>query len=159
MIRRWLALTAIALLLVPPAEAVAKPRGCFTKAEQNAEEIVRFGLKLREGGINCDGDPWNRRTRPLWDKVSDDYDAQFRQNTDIRNKAFLREFENDAEHRLQLWNGRIVFYYRHYPLSGAYCDGIRKMLTDADKNGWVKLTKQARLARDEVRMTYEPCDK
>ncbi len=157
--RHLVVLVAVAVLLAPSAEALAKPRGCFTKGEQAAEEIVRFGLKLREGGIACDGAPWERRTRPLWDQVSTDYDAQFKQQTDTRNKAFMREFENDAEHRLSLWNARIVFYYRHYPLSGAYCDGIKKMLTDADKNGWVKLTKQAHLAHDEVRMTYEPCDK
>jgi hypothetical protein len=156
---RWPALIAVLALLAPSASAVAKPRGCFTKAEQQAEEIVRYGLKLREGGRGCDGQPWYRYTLPAWEAVDKLYGPQFRQQTDIRTKAFQREFANDAEHRLSLWNARIVFYYRHYPLSGAYCDDVKKMLANAQKDGWVKLTKQAHLSRDEVRMTYEPCDK
>ena len=150
---------AIALLLAPCADAIAKPRGCFTKAEQRAEEVVRHGLRLREGGEGCDGPPWEAGTKPLWEAVNTQFGPQFAQQTDIRNKAFLREFANDAEHKLNQWNARIVFYFRNYPLSPVYCASIKKMLTEAPQKGWRDIVKQAHYAADEIRMTYEPCDK
>ncbi|HEY1720246.1 MAG TPA: hypothetical protein VGG27_03300 [Magnetospirillaceae bacterium] len=157
--RRVLALVGIVALLAPSAEALAKARGCFTKKEQQAEEVVRQGLRMREGGEGCDGAPWYAETKPLWDMVNQQFGAQFAEQTDIRNKAFMREFENDAEHKLSLWNARIVFYFRNYPLSAGYCTTVKKMLTDAPQKGWKDIIKQAHYARDEIRMTYEPCDK
>jgi hypothetical protein len=150
-------LAALAFSL--PVEAFAKPRGCFTPAEQAAEWQVRHGLRLREGGIGCDGAPWYAGTKPLWESVDKQFGPQFKRETDIRAAAFQREFENDAEHKLSQWNARIVFYFRHYTLSPTYCGGIKTMLQDMLDKGWRLFTKQAYYARDEIRMTYEPCDK
>lgn len=150
---------ALLALAVPGQDAFAKPRGCFTKAEQNAELLVRAGLRLREGGVACDREPWNAGTRPLWDAVDKQFGPQFKQQSDIRRAAFEREFENDAEHKLTMWNSRIVFYFRNYPLSAVYCDSIKKTLQEMPTKGWQSFVKQARYATDEIRMTYEPCDK
>ncbi len=158
-IRRVLVFVAVLAVLAPTADAVAKARGCFTKPEMAAEEMVRHGLRLREGGETCDGEPWNEHTKPLWEAVDKQFGPQFKQQTEIRRAAFMREFEFDAEHKLTQWNARIVFYFRHYPLSAGYCGAVKKMLTDMQSKGWPMFVKQAHFARDEVRMIYEPCDK
>lgn len=146
------------LCAIAPEQSLAKPRGCFTKAEQAAEWQVRHGLRLREGGIACDGSPWDAGTKPLWESVDKQFGPQFKQQTDIRAAAFQREFEGDAENKLTRWNGRIVFYFRNYPLSATYCSSIKTMLSDMLAKGWRVFTRQAYYARDEIRMTYKPCD-
>jgi hypothetical protein len=85
---RW-ALTSLTALafsfaLVPGPQALAKPRGCFTKSEQTAEEIVRYGLRLREGAMGCDGAPWEAHTQPLWEAVDKQFGPQFKQQTDAQ---------------------------------------------------------------------------
>ena len=104
--RRAIAALALLALAAPSSDALAKPRGCFTKAEQNAELLVRAGLRLRESGIACDDEPWNAGTRPLWEAVDKQFGPQFKQQSDIRRAAFDREFGNDAEHKLTMWNSR-----------------------------------------------------
>ncbi len=152
----------VTVALVPalaPTTLDAKPRGCFTKSEQTAEEVVRYGLRLREGAMGCDGAPWEAHTQPLWEAVDKQFGPQFKQQTDARAKAFVREFENDAEHKLTQWNARIVFYYRNYPLSPVYCDSIKKEMMQMQAKGWNAFVKLAKLAREDIRMTYQPCDK
>ena len=139
------------------AQVQDKPRHCFTRAEQGAEVMVRYGLRLREGGNACNESPWDAGTLPLWQAVDKQFGPQFKQQTDIRAAAFQREFENDAENKLTQWNARIVFYFRNYPLSPTYCAGIKTMLNDMLAKGWRVFTKQAYYARDEIRMTYQPC--
>jgi len=157
--RRFAALVAVlALSLAPLPAAEAKPRGCFTKQEQTAEEVVRYGLRLREGGRGCDEAPWNAGTQPLWDAVDKQFGDQFKQQTETRRKAFEREFEKDAENNLNRWNARIVFYYRNYPLSPVYCDLLKTQLVNVVKKPWGAFVKQSAIARDDVRMTYQPCD-
>jgi hypothetical protein len=159
--RRPVALVAVlafSAALAPISDLLAKPRGCFTKAEQTAEEVVRYGLKLREGANGCDGAPWDVPTLPLWEALDKQFGAQFKQQTDLRAKAFQREFENDAENKLSQWNARIVFYYRHYPLSPVYCGGIKSDLEAIPKKSWNAFVKRAVIARDDIRMTYQPCD-
>ncbi len=153
-----LALVAM-MCAVAPEQVLAKARGCFTPQEQAAEWQVRQGLRLREGGLACDGAPWYAGTKPLWEQVDKQFGPQMKRQTDIRQAAFLREFENDAEHKLSQWNARIVFYFRNYPLSPTYCGNVKTMLNDILAKGWKVFTKQAYYARDEIRMTYEPCDK
>ena len=153
-----LAILTIGAAAVPVSDSIAKPRGCFSKAEQTAEEVVRYGLRLRESGRACDGAPWEAGTAPLWEAVDKQFGPQFKQQTDIRAKAFQREFENDAENKLTQWNARIVFYYRHYPLSPVYCDGIKADLEAIPKKGWANFVKRSVIAHDDIRMTYKPCD-
>ncbi len=154
----WLILPLFAGAVSDAPQALAKPRGCFTKAEQGAEEMVRFGLRLREGARGCDADPYDEATQPMWEQIDKDLGPQMKQQTDIRRAAFVREFENDAENKLSVWDARIVFFYRNYPLSQVYCDNIKKLLTDTQKTGWNGFRKRAIIARDEIRMTYTPCD-
>jgi hypothetical protein len=56
-----------------------------------------------------------------------------------------------------MWNGRIVFHFRHYPLSGVYCAGIKEMLDNVMKKGWGVVVRSAKKGVDEVKMDYRPC--
>lgn len=143
--------------LAVSALAAGKPRGCFTLAEINAERLVRQGLRLREGAVGCDGDPWNARTLSLWRDIDKRFGAQFAQQTKIRHDAFVREFDKDAENRITQWDGRIVTFYRGYPLSGVYCTGVRNQLTEMQKSGWASLKKHATVAPDDVKFVFKSC--
>lgn len=134
-----------------------KPKICFTPAEENAEQLVRGGLRLREGAAACDGRPYNMQTQALWDQIDQRFGPRFKQQTDIRGKAFAREFTNDAENREKMWDGRTVLHFRNYPLSAAYCTEIKNSLQAMLKSGWGAFVKQAQRAKDEVEMDYRPC--
>ncbi len=155
---RLLALLLICCFLAAPASA-QKARECFSKAEETAEQNVREGLRLREGALGCDGQPWNAGTRALWEDIDRQFGPRFAAQTKVRERAFQREFADDADNRLGMWNGRIVMYFRNYPLSNLYCRDIRAMLLEMQKRGWGYFTVQAAKARDVVKMDYRPCDK
>ncbi len=154
---RRAALLLLLCLLPHLALAQGRPMECFTKAEQRAEQMVREGLRLREGAIGCDGPPWRAGTRPLWDDIDRRFGGQFAAQTRVRERAFRREFAKDAENRLQMWNGRIVMHFRHYPLSETYCAGIKDVLQKMQKGGWRAFTGLAAKAKDQVKMDYRPC--
>jgi hypothetical protein len=157
---RWpIALLLLVSIMPTSALAQAQGRGCFTKAEEAAEQIVREGLRLREGARACDGAPWHMHTLPLWDDVDQRFGPRFAAQTRLRRIAFQREFTGDADNRLEAWNGRIVFHFRHYPLSGVYCAGIKDMLEQTQKKGWGVLQRRALKAADEVKMDYRICQK
>jgi hypothetical protein len=137
--------------------AEAKEKMCFTPVEQTAEQLVRGGLRLREGALGCDGPPWELHTKPLWEQVDKKLGYQFRQQTDIRRGAFTREFSQDAENREKMWDGRTVLFYRNYPLSKLYCGEIKTQLETILKSGWTAFAKQATRAKDEVEMDYRVC--
>jgi len=137
--------------------AFAKPKICFTKAEENAEMLVRGGLRLREGAAGCDGRPYEMHTQPIWDQINQKFGPKFKQQTDLRRKAFVREFANDAENRVQAWDGRTVLYFRNYPLSQVYCAQVKKSLEDFLKTGWESFAKTARLYRIQVEDDYRAC--
>jgi hypothetical protein len=157
---RWLLSLFVIVSLMPAvAQAQANGSGCFRKAEQTAEQIVREGLRLREGARGCDGPPWNMRTLALWEEVDKRFGARFAAQTQIRQKAFQREFSDDADNRVDMWNGRIVLHFRHYPLSEVYCAGIKDMLEQTLKKGWGVLQRSAAKGAGEVEMDYRPCEK
>ncbi len=135
-----------------------KPRVCFTKAEESAEQIVRGGLRLREGAAGCDARPWDMHTQPLWDKIEKQFGSRLKQQTDIRRKAFQREFSKDAENSEQAWDGRTVLYFRNYPLSVPYCAEVKKNLEDFLKKGWPVFVASTRLYRIPVEEDYKICD-
>lgn len=155
--------TAIALLVAcslfsETALAAAKPKICFTKAEESAEQLVRGGLRLREGANGCDERPWSAGTAPLWKQVDEKFGPKFKQQTDIRRTAFVREFSKDVENHIQAWDGRTVLYYRNYPLSIVYCEQVKKSLNDMlGRSGWGGFQKSARLYRIPVEDDYKPC--
>jgi hypothetical protein len=156
--RRSLILFLLLSLLPTQVLAEAKARNCFTKAEQTAEQIVREGLRLREGATGCDGPPWKMHTLSLWMSVDQRLGSRFAAQTRIRKKAFQREFSDDADNRLEMWNGRIVLHYRNYPLSDVYCAGVKDMLDNALKKGWGAVTRSAARGADEVKMDYRYCE-
>jgi hypothetical protein len=134
-----------------------KPKICFTKAEENAEQIVRAGLRLREGAAGCDERPWDMHTQPLWDRVDKQFGPRFKQQTDIRGKAFQREFSKDVENQERAWDGRTVLYFRNYPLSVPYCTEVKQNLDDLLKKGWASFVARARLYRIPVEDDYQSC--
>jgi len=152
-------LLLICSLLAEDALAAGpKPKICFTKAEENAEQIVRGGLRLREGANGCDARPWMAQTKPLWDQVDQRFGPRFKQQTNIRRAAFVREFANDAENQVQAWDGRTVLYFRNLPLSVPYCAEIKKTLQDLlGKSGWGGFISRSRLYRIPVEDDYKPC--
>ncbi|HXP97276.1 MAG TPA: hypothetical protein VN809_11225 [Telmatospirillum sp.] len=156
--RRLFSLFLIASLIPAPALAQTQERGCFTKAEQKAEQIVREGLRLREGAKGCDGPPWGLHTLSLWTSVDQRFGPQFAAQTRVRKSAFQREFSDDADNRLDMWNGRIVLHFRHYPLSEVYCAGIKDMLDNTLKKGWGVVARSAAKGVDEVKMDYRLCE-
>ena len=156
---KTLASLLILSMLLAVAPAQAKPRGCFTKTEETAEQVVRQGLRLREGAKLCDGDPWRVPTLRLWTAIDQQFGAQFANQTQIRKAAFQREFEKDAENHLTQWDGRIVNYFRYYPLSPEYCVSIKNILLETQKKGWGAVLLHASKSKDEVRMDYRSCDK
>lgn len=143
----------------PAAQAAAQPKshGCFTMVEEVAEQIVREGVRLREGAAACDETPWNMGTRPLWVAVDKQFGPRFAAQTAIRQRAFEREFAGDAGNRLDQWNGRIVMHFRQYPLSALYCRGIKDELQQFQRRGWKYFTNQAAKAKEAVHMDYNPC--
>jgi hypothetical protein len=153
-----LALFLCFALIGPGADAAGpKPKICFTPAEESAEQLVRGGLRLREGALGCDGPPWEFHTKPLWEQVDQLFGPRFKQQTDIRRRAFEREFAKDAENNEKMWDGRTVLYFRNYPLSIPYCTEIRNSLQAMLKSGWGAFANHARRARDEVEADYRPC--
>jgi hypothetical protein len=155
MTRLAFGLALLAMMVPPPA--FAKPKGCFTATEESAEQMVRQGLRLREGARGCDSEPWDAGTLPLWQQIDQQYGPQFAHQTEIRKNAFVREFSNDAENKLSEWDGRIVIYFRNYPLSDLYCGQIKSMMAAIQKGGWPAFTKQAGRSGDVVKMNYNPC--
>jgi hypothetical protein len=155
---RVAAILSVLCLLPHHAFAQAQSKGCFSKAEEAAERLVRQGLRLREGARGCDGSPWNMQTQSMWVDIDRRFGPRFADQTRIRQAAFQREFADDADNRLAVWNGRIVFHFRYYPLSETYCAGIKDLMSQMQKRGWSALTAQANKATVEVKMDYRLCE-
>lgn len=159
MLRVLLSLVLTISLLPAVVQAQTGQRGCFTAAEEKAEQVVRMGLRLREGARGCDGQPWNTHTQALWDDIDQRFGSRFAAQTNVRKNAFVREFSDDADNRLEAWNGRTVFYFRNYPLSEVYCAGIKDMLEQVQKKGWGVIQRNAAKGADAVKMDYRLCGK
>jgi hypothetical protein len=115
-------------------------------------------LRLREGARGCAGPPWGLNTQSLWTSIDQRFGPQFAAQTRIRRGAFQREFSDDADNRLDMWNGRIVLHFRHYPLSEVYCAGVKDMLDNTLKKGWGVVARSAAKGVDEVKMDYRLCE-
>ena len=152
-------LCLLALLIPDCAFAQGAVRKCFTRPERQAEQMVREGLRLREGAAGCDRPPFYAQTWPLWEDINRTFGQRFAQQTQVRQRAFQREFGKTTENRLMMWDGRIVTYYRNYPLSPLYCSSLHDMLQSMQRKGWTVFTKWAKASADEVEMDYEPCEK
>jgi hypothetical protein len=136
---------------------VALPTDCFKGQEQRAEQIVRAGLRLREGAIACHAAPFFRDSYAQWQRLDEKFGQKFLEQKLIREKAFIRQFGEDPDNQLETWDARIVYHYRHHPLSTIYCDRIEYDLNLFLNKGWSLFLKQAQTGKDEVEMDFNIC--
>ncbi|CAA7619962.1 conserved exported hypothetical protein [Magnetospirillum sp. LM-5] len=152
---RKLVLLAITVFLAQPALAQVKVKRCLSEAEIKTEQLVRHGIFLRESGNRCD--EYNPGTAKMWKDFDANVGTRFAQQTAKRKKLFEREFKTKALEVMTYFDGRLVTYYRHYPLGIAYCGNIEKLLKDVTKKGWNAFVVQAETIQNEVRSDYKVC--
>lgn len=145
------------LSLSMAAPAQAKPKNCFSKAEQTVEWQVRHGIRLREFAHRCEEPRYNAGTLEIWKRVDEKNAAQFQKMRDARAKVFEREFPEMHKEYLENWNGRIILRYRNYYLSDVDCKQTRKQLEAIDKTGFNAFVKMAAKYKPEVLMDYRLC--
>jgi hypothetical protein len=150
-----LVLIVAAMVAADPAIAQVKLKRCLTQSEVLTEQLVRHGIFLREGGNRCD--EYKPGTATLWKDFDAKFGQRFAQQTAKRHKMFEREFKGKATEVVTYFDGRLVTYYRHYPLGVAYCENVDKLLKDATKKGWGGFTKQAQTIQNEVILDYKVC--
>ncbi len=142
-----------------PAGAQGKPRGCLTAKEQTAEREVRHGVRLREMTFRCDREyPQKEPLFPKWEEFAKQSTVQITQQVDLRKKAFAREFPQSPAATTQELDDRLVVFFRHYPLTAPYCEGVGTLMTAVTNGGWKIFSKQAATARTEIMLwDYKLC--
>jgi hypothetical protein len=149
-------LTAIMLLLVTPALAQVKFKRCLTQQEVKVEQLVRHGIFLREGGNRCDED-YNPGTAKMWKDFDSQFGTRLAQQTGRRKKLFEREFKANPIEVMTYFDGRLVTYYRYYPLSVAYCGHVDKLLKEVSRGGWNVFAKQSAIVQADVIIDLKIC--
>lgn len=146
-----------ALLILAPAAAPAQVKfnRCLSEAEVVTEQLVRHGIFLREAGNRCD--EMTPGTAKAWKAFDAQFGERFRQQTDKRKKLFAKQFKDKPDQVRTYFDGRLVTYHRHYPLTQAYCTNVDKLLKDATKRGWKGFTDQAKTVQNEVLLDYKTC--
>lgn len=154
---RFRVLLAVLMVAPPIAPAVAQVKftRCLTQAEVLTEQLVRHGVFLREAGRRCD--EYNPGTAILWKEFDTKFGERFKRQTDKRKRLFQKQFKDKATQVITYFDGRLVTYHRHYPLTGAYCGNVDKLLKDAAKRGWGAFTNQAKTVQNEVLLDYKVC--
>lgn len=154
--RRPITLAAILSLLATPAFAQVKFKRCLTEPEVKVEKLVRHGIFLREGGNRCDVD-YNPGTAKMWKDFDTKFGTRLAQQTAKRKKVFDREFKDNALEVMTYFDGRLVTYYRYYPLSVSYCGQVDKLLQAVTKSGWNTFAKQSEIVHPDVVMDMKIC--
>lgn len=149
---------AAALLAAPVAGFAAKPKRCLVEGEVRAEQDVRHGVFLREASARCEGQ-YVTGTKKLWAEFIAKAGDKLGKANDKRAKVYQREFPDDWKHQLTIADGRIVTYHRHYPLTGAYCKNVERLIGDAARKGYAAFAKQAATVQNEVISEYKTCPK
>lgn len=162
MVLMVLRLAVFALCLsLPAADAAAqagigkKPARCLNEAELAAEQVVRHGVFLRESGTRCEDIVPG--IRQLWLDFDEINGPRFAQQTERRSRIFKRQFKDDWLKVMTFFDGRLVTYYRHYPLTEPYCRNVETLLKDNLRRGWKAFSSQAKLLANEVVMDYRAC--
>lgn len=150
-----LVLAALLAAWVAPAGAQVKFDRCLSPAEALTEQLVRHGVFLREAGNRCD--EYRPGTAKLWRDFDARFGARFKQQTDKRKKLFAKQFKDKASQVTTYFDGRLVTYHRHFPLTTAYCTNVEKLLKDVTKRGWGGFTDQAKTVQNEVLLDYKIC--
>ncbi|MGE4278120.1 MAG: hypothetical protein AB7G62_00940 [Magnetospirillum sp.] len=154
--RRSIVLATALSLLATPALAQVKFKRCLSPAEVKVEKLVRHGIFLREGGNRCDAD-YNPGTAKMWKDFDTKFGTRLAQQTAKRKKLFDREFKDKALEVMTYFDGRLVTYYRYYPLSVSYCGQIDKLLKEATKRGWNAFAKQSEIVQADVVTDLKIC--
>lgn len=154
MVRRLILAAALSLSAAGPA--VAKVKRCFSAVEIRAEQEVRHGVFLRESANRCEG-PWVVGMKPVWDDFALRFAAKLAKATDRRSKAYQREFPDRWPNVLTHADGRIVTYYRHFPLTRAYCENVNALVTEVGRRGWGGFSEQAKTIQNEVIGEVKAC--
>jgi hypothetical protein len=155
---RWRRLPVLAVLAAglagPPASAQVVKQ-CLTPAELYTEQIVHYGVFLREAAWACND--MIPGTWTLWSKFDKSYGRRLAQQTRLRTRFFQRAFPKDWRAALAIFDGRLVTYFRHEPINRSYCTDVSKNLHAIDRTGWGAFTRQSRLVEDQVRLDYTTC--
>ncbi len=155
--RMLLSLTALALALTLPAQAQqqSKFKRCLQPDEVVAEQLLHHGVFLRESGRRCND--MKPGTEKLWNDFEQKFMDKLKKQVDKHAKLFKREFKDDALKVITYFDGRLVTYHRHYPLSTVYCENVSRMLNDVTKSGWKAFDKQAKIVQNEIWTDYKAC--
>ncbi len=157
--RLFLSAAVLVALAAGPREVSAQARKkaprCLTAADVKTEQLVRHGIFLREAGNRCD--EWVAGTRQKWLDFDGRFGTRLKAQTDRRIRMFQRAFRDDAVKVMTYFDGRLVTYYRHYPLSEVYCRDVDDLLTEVNRRGWGGFTKQAEVIQNEVHLDYKVC--
>lgn len=148
---------ALALVLLAQPAAAAKPKGCFTNREHQAEQVIRHGIFLRESARLCAARPYYMDTDETWKSIEEALGASFAADTARRAKAFDREFGDRGEELRVYWNGRLVMEARHSATSPSFCDDVKVVLDEINRRGMRALKTQAEKARNLVLRDYKNC--
>lgn len=142
-----------------PAQAQAPPdanfKRCLNDKELETERLVRHGVFLREGAWRCNGAVPG--SFDIWRDIDENLGPQMRRVTDARKLLFDREFGESSFQVTNYLDGRLVVYYRNFPLTGVYCNTINRLLKDVQARGWGAYAKQAETLRDNVKLDYRAC--
>ena len=153
---RSIVLATILSLLATPALAQVKFKRCLNQAEVKVEKLVRHGIFLREGGNRCDTD-YNPGTAKMWKDFDTKFGPRLAQQTASRKKVFDREFKGNALEVMTYFDGRLVTYYRYYPLSVSYCGQVDKLLKEVTQRGWNAFAKQSEIVQADVVTDMKIC--
>lgn len=132
-----------------------KFKRCLSPAEIQGERLVQHGVFLREGTTRC-----NDTFAGLvdqWKTFDETFGPRLKAQTDKRKRMFDKEFRQDSDKVRTYFDGRLVTYYRNYPLTEAYCEGIKDLMGKLQKGGWGQFSKQAQTVQNQVLMDYKPC--
>lgn len=146
----------LAVLCLLPGPAGAKPKHCLTEAEIKVEQEVRHGVFLREASRRC-GEELTPGTKQTWDGFAEKSAEKFNRATDRRAKVYQREYEDIWQRQLTYSDGRMVTYYRHFPLTRAYCENVKKLLDGVARRGYGAFAEQAATVQNEVLADYKIC--
>lgn len=151
-------LVLVALLFAgwaSPAAAQIKFTRCLTQAEALTEQLVRHGVFLREAGNRCED--YKAGTAKMWTDFDAKLGPRMKQQTEKRKTLFIKQFKEKALEVTTYFDGRLVTYHRHYPLSAAYCGHVNDLLKEVGKRGWAGFSEQAKMVQNEVLMDYKVC--
>ncbi len=151
--RVFAALAVIAALA--PVAADAKPKGCLSDGEIVTEQMVHHGVFLREEALRCND--YTPGTWATWAKFDKSFGTRLAAQTASRVKVFQREFPDDWKRMLLHFDGKLVVYYRNYPLTMPYCGDVKNLLDRNAKGGWGSFSKQAKLLQDVERLDWRSC--